>query len=781
MSENLDSYQSYSKRLGSRFTEDDYFSQTCPPGETGRYLRDRSAKEHRESVDRQPRYVNYSGVRQTAHSAEDLLSSSSVLSQVQAKKVAPKKPERKKLNKSQGESSNMDYLLQEQMKLEKELKELQKIREQLVPPLDLHELNTNHVDGPAIAKYDEQYLGHKPLSVSSPRSTSQNKRSPNSKDLKVSPISAGHLISGPVHSTARPELTSGDSMDREVEGLLRELLFSGDSDDDTSPLKREHLSPEIETHIPVTNGTQHSSPRLMVNGYHNGAHDPNVTNGYNESYYTPPQHTATDGYNESYYTPPQHTATNGYIESYSTPPQYTPQFASTQRNHAAPHAVSQDKVGQFCVLKKQEMYWMNRVRHQRQILAQPLDTVVRHEVEEQYFYAQEELCRIEKASADLCQHLTPIDVQWLIKNGMAPSGPEYVRSPRNLHALQTNKHESPSPLYDNLDQRFLLQHQQQQRQQQLQQVPYPAVPGPAVNGMNMPQRLGHHSGLPQPQFSTNVPSPFMQNAGNIFPGYKDASVNNGNVSRQPQANTNASNLSFTKPSCTDKETQTFNEVHVQNGLTNGHRLDRNLETLASDNSSRDSRGQNTRTRDMGIQRVDQNRSTRQPQEPRNHKLRIEADDSQNYPADNAGLVAGAAHVSHLVSRQQGENTNGELAREGTANEEMQNSTHGRQKPAAVKQPSFDDHEVVKLKEKLEHEQKELRDSVTREQMKFLEEQRRLKEEEERQSAWMAEQENQRRIRESLALKAREAQARLEERSADKVRNCIDTRAQLHKT
>ncbi|KAJ7357572.1 Proto-oncoprotein DBL [Desmophyllum pertusum] len=126
MSETLDSSQSY-----SRFAEEDFMSHTCPPGETGRYLRQSSGKEPRESFERTG--YKQPPVRQATQN-EDVLSNSSVESQVVAKKVAPKKPERKKLKKAlETSSSNMDHLIQEQIKLERELKELQKIRERLVP------------------------------------------------------------------------------------------------------------------------------------------------------------------------------------------------------------------------------------------------------------------------------------------------------------------------------------------------------------------------------------------------------------------------------------------------------------------------------------------------------------------------------------------------------------------------------------------------------------------------------------------------------------------------
>ena len=729
----LDSYQAYSKDLGSRYTDDDVLSQTCPPGETGRYLRHSSGKEYRRNFDQQPKHSNYPAVGQRVQN-EDSLSNSSVESQVQARKAAPKKPERKKLKKTQEESSNVDFLIQEQMKLEKELKELQKIREQMVPPLDLRELHANQVEG------------------ISDGAIARGKRSPRSKDLRVSPSHSGHLISGPAHSIARPELMSDDSVDREVEGLLSEMLFSGDSEDDTSPLKGGYLSPELETHIPQANSVQYSPPRLLVNGYHNGFPDPNLRNSYSEGYSTPAKGTSQFVGDHRTHEP---SITNGYVENYSTTPQHTPQFVSAQSNYSAlAPSVSQDKVGQFCLLKKQEMYWMNRVRQQRQILAQPLNTVVRHEVEEQYFYAQEELSRIENAIADLFQRLSPEDVQQLIISGMIPSGTKFIPSPYNLDALRTTNHISLSGLYNQLDQRSLPQHHQQH-------VPYPVAPGSVGN---VPQRTGYQPTLSQPQYNTSIAPSYVQDGENLLHRYQDTSFNSGNTSRQFQRDTDAIRSSFVKPPCTNKETQTFNRGQVRKEVDTGQRLVHNFEISGSASSNRQSMDQD-KTQYENDQYVEQINSTKQPRESGND-LRIEADDSQVYSTENASVVEDAALVSGMILSQPEENTAGE----GTVNEKLHSNAHGRQKPTAVKQPSFDDHEVVKLKEKLEQEQQELRDSLKREQMKFLEEQRRLKEEEERQNEWMVEQENQRRMRESLV---REAEVGQEERSVDEVRNLVN--------
>ena len=713
MSETLDSYQSYSKSsFGKRFTEEDLLSQTCPPGESGRYFRQLRSREPRDIQDWRsgPKHPS---VRQAAPS-EDVLSTSSADTQVLAKKVAPKKPERKKLKKAQETSNNVNHLIQEQIKLERELKQLQEIREHLVPPLDLRELNTNHVNG--TDTNGEQY----------PTRNGQSKRFSNSKDHK-SP--AGHLTSGPAYSATRPELTSDDSVDREVEGLLSEVMLLRDSEDDTSPIKRDHLYPDT-TNILQTNAPQGSSPGLPLNGY------PSVVYQTNNS--------------------------NGYIQqSYSTTPQMNPQFVSVPRNQPAAPVVSQtDKIQEFRLLKKQEIHWMNQIRSRRHILEQKLDFIVRQDVEEQYFYAQEELSRVEKAIADLFQSLSPQEVQWLMKNGMASPNPDYNRSPYNVHVLQTSNHVTPPISYNQFDQQFLPRQQQQL-------VSYPVAPASFVTGMNVPQRFSFQHTNSRPQHTANF-SP--HGAGSIFPaGFQATGANRRNVSHQFQDIANASSPSFAKPLSTDKETQTFNGLPVQNGVSTAHRLDSDLGTLQSAHLERASRNPDTRTPDMV-----NSFSARRPSEPGDSGRRNEADHFRVHSADSATLKReGAKFVIPAAPRQQENGSRGQLGREGTTNEQIHSNAQNRPKPTPVKQPSFDDHEVVRLKEKLEHEQRELKASLEREQNKFIEEQRRLKEEEERQNEWIrqqkAEQENLERMRERLANKAREEQANEPERSVDEVR------------
>ena len=701
-----DSSQSYF----NGFVKGDVMSQTCPPGETGRYLKHSRGRDPRESFERQPKYVNYPLVQQLEQNG-DLLNNAPLKSYT--RKMAPKKPARKKVKKTEEESKNIDNLLMEQMKLEKELKELQQIREKIVPPLDLSELNANH------ASYSdrERYLNPKSISTSGPSVSSQGRHP---KDFKVSSLSSGHFTSGPSSLTVKPELTSDDSIDREVEGLLSEMLFLRDDEDDTSPLKHDSLSPEVKTY-PYSNGAQSSSPKVTTNGYYNGVHEPKIT--------------------------------NSVVDSSPSSSGYTPPPAGSKKYHSRVSDVSQDKIEQFCALKQQEMYWMNRIRHQRQILAQPLNTVVRHEVEEQYFYAQEQLSGIEKAIADLFQHLSPGEVQVLVKNGVVKPDPEYILSPFNSHSLQTNYYTNPS--YNQFGQRSLAQQPQQN-------AAYPLVPGPATNGINVPQRFGYQQTTSQTQFATNFASFHSQRIGNAFTGFQETSIGSGNVSNQ--TGTRASDVIVNKPASVNKETQTVNGVHAHNGTTTSDILDRDLKKT-EDNS--DEVNQRERTRNISILPVSQNTSTKLPQaEDSEQEQRI------SNPVDITGLSNEASPVNQIAVGKQEDQPSGEFVVQGAGNEkEYYVAPEENGKLVAVKRPSFDDHEVVKLKEKLEFEQKELSDSLKREEMRFLEEQRRLKEEEERQNQWMAEQENRRRrIQESMIIDEREVEMVEQQLSVDEVKN-----------
>jgi len=684
--ERIESSPSIPKQIGEKTRNSDYLNQTCPPEETGRCLWSGRAMERRE-------------LDWPSHSLERSSRTG------QLKKPAPKKPERKKIKKTQGESSNVGYLIQEQRKLERELKGLQTERQPLVPPLDLRGANPSQASSV----------------VSIPRDTHSHHSN------GWSSTSSGHFVSNPARSVQRPELTSDDSMDREVEGLLSVVLSSRDSEDDTSPSKQDSL-------VPRTSKKQDHSPRLFVNGYHEGVLERNPGNGTLGPYSSlRPNNSRFVSDNENRVP----TLANGVYDGSS--PQSLQFSISRLNNSPREPVVSQDKVQQFWSLKKQEMYWMNRVRHQRQILAQSLDTVVRHEVEEQYFYSQEELSRIENAILDLFRRLSPEDVQRLMKNGMVTVNPKYNPSENTLHALQTSRVTNPSRFDNQLEQWPLPQHQPQPGTSS-------AAPGLLANGVNMPQKFGYQRASPQYPHNASVAPGFGRETRNKVLSHQDANLNRERVPSEPQEIHISHVSSFAKPPCDDKETQTFNDLQSRKEYSVSQILDDNVEIPSSvlmGNKTKE-------TRDENRQPPHQDRVVQQVQEP-GKQHRVEANYPRVYPAGNTSLEEEDEPVVELASLEQTESNAAELVPDDCINEVVSRSTvHEARKTSAVKQPSFDDYEVVKLKEKLDQEQRELSESLKREEMKFREEQRRLAQEQEQEDKWMAEQEERQRMRESLS-------------------------------
>lgn len=708
--------------VGRRVTTEGSESQTCPPGVTSRYLKHNGGMGPRDSLDGWAGY-KHSPKREIVRN-EDVTSNSFVDSQVATQKVAPKKPERKKLKKSQQTSSKMEHLIQEQTRLEKELEQLQKMRENLVPPLDLRQLNTNYMNGSVL--HDEYFPSEKIVSSSYPRRSDQIKRLSSSRSQKM----VDDLTSSPTHSTARPELTSDDSVDREVEGLLREVSLLKEEEDDTAPLKHAYLSPE-SSNVLHRSELQRSSSEMLLNGYRTSMHDPDITNSHVQ-------------------------------QSNFTSLQNSPQISSAQRNQLAAHSVSLDKVQHFCLLKKREMYWMNQIRSRRHILSQKLDTLVRQDVEEQYFYSQEELSKTEKAIADLFQSLSHQEVQWLLKNGMVSSNPDYARSPHNMHALQTNNYVNPSLPFNQFGHQF-------QSRQQHQHALTPVAPAPLVNGSHTPQMFRCQSTNPVLHTSTNAPPLY------VFGSENTARVNN---SYHSQDVTNASAMTFVKPPSSNKETQTLNGGdQIQNGVDFDPRLRHEVktpETMEKANLVREPMDVGVRTHDFSGQHLENDSSAaRKLPEPGTSKHIIKAVDSHVHPEDDESLERDLeAPVGRTIVEQRSKRV-GKQPLQVVNNKDVHSNTDDGQKPV-FKQASFDDHEVVKLKAKLEEEQKELQDSLKREQNKFMEEQRRLREEEERQNEWIrqqkiAEQENLERSRQSPAKNVEAAQVEEKDWSVDEVR------------
>ncbi|PFX33495.1 Actin, nonmuscle [Stylophora pistillata] len=740
-SNNRDSYQSYSmNNVGRRVTTDGLESQICPPGVTGRYLNHNGEIKPSDNLDGWTGY-KHSPKREIVRS-QDVTSNSSVDSQVATKNFAPKKPERKKLKKTQETSSNMEHLIQEQMRLETELEQLKKMSENLVPPLDLRELNPSYTNGSL--SHDDYYssrlvgLGEKIVASSHPRRSGQIKRLSHSKSQKV----VDNLTSGPAYSTTRPELTSDDSVDREVEGLFREVSLLKEDEDDTAPLKHDSFSPE-SSNDPHRSERRRSS-RMLLNGYRTGMHNPGITN-------------------------------NCAQENNSSSLQNSPRISSVQRHQPADQGVSLDKVQQFCILKKQEIYWMSQIRSRRHILSQKLDSLVRQDVEEQYFYSQEELSKTEKAIADLFQSLSQQEVQWLLKNGMVSSNPDYARSPHNVHALRTTYYGSPSVPFNQFGHQF-------QPRQQHQHTLTPVAPAPLMNGSNTPRGVGYQSTNPVLHSSTNASPLYGYGSENAYPN-----TARGNDVYHSQDVTNASAVTLVKPPSSSKETQTLNNGdQFPKGVDFDPRLRHEVETpepMEKANLARTPMDGIVRTHDLSLQHAENgSAAARKLPESGTSERRIEAADSQVHPEGDERLERDVeAAVSHMVVKQRSERNRKQPA-QIVNNDDVHSHMNDRKKPAAFKEASFDDHEVVKLKEKLEVEQKELQDSLKREEIKFMEEQRRLKEEEEKRNEWirqqkLAEQENLERMRQNLAQIVEAVQVEEKDWSADEECEATDREVQ----
>ena len=619
--------------------EDDFTKQTCPPGEIGRYLRQQHSSTEPPLAGRLPktRPAKHPPVRQLAQD-EDNSSMSSWEFRGGANKLSHKKPE-KQPKKSQEQSGKLAVLIQEQLQLEKELNELEQIREQLVPPLYLQSLtSSNQADDDSSLKASNGEQSHRSVVEFTLYSGIQKDHIPKRRGIS-SALDAGlNLpVSGPSSATAGLEVTSGDSTDREVEGLLSELLFPEQNYDDTSPLLYDGVLEE-KMKFSDQNEVKVSSRTRMSNGFHKPNNFPSIANEMMHNYSTPPKPLAHFG--------------AGLVPA--------------QTNQTRASSFSHEKVRQFVSLKKHELYWKNQIGNRRRILEQKLDTVARLGVEEQYFYSQGELSKIEKAIADLFQCLSPVDVQWLTRNGVTqttcfPSQPKLL-----------------SPVFG---------------QPSHQRHYFDITQGPSGKGLSVPREFGYNQSIPQTQSTTNsIPSGEPgrgPNYGMTFIGLQDTD--------------NISAVFSRNPPCSNKETQTVNGF--QGGLNSASGINH---TFAKQHEF-----------------LNQVLVTRQPQGPVG---KVEVVDPKGHSGDRAS-EARKEEIGEDISVAQF--SHGERWRVNP-----HSSVRGKPQQTPVKQLSFDDQEVVRLKEKLGLEQSELQETLEKEKILFLEEQRRLKEEEVEQLNWM---------------------------------------------
>lgn len=195
-----------------------------------------------------------------------------------------------------------------------------------------------------------------------------------------------------------PQLLSDDSLDREVEGLLDELCTSQDVGH-----KPFHHSAHVEDrNVPMKSlksGARFSNGASMQPlVYHMSvSREPALT--FDKQKPTPP-----------YPSVEQPLPNKLPLERVARPK--PPVIVVTNDQEAAK---------EFLAVRKVEQFLSEKIKLFRQYLEQKLDEVTRQEVEEQYFDAQEELCRVEKTLIYLCSFLTRPQVNWLLRHSQVTS------------------------------------------------------------------------------------------------------------------------------------------------------------------------------------------------------------------------------------------------------------------------------------------------------------------------------------------------------------------------
>ena len=216
---------------------------------------------------------------------------------------------------------------------------------------------------------------------------------------------AKHSVMDTCRRARAPELLSDDSMDREVEGLLNELCGSRELGYGNPYGSSGH-----------TAGNNHSMTSLQGNKRSlNGAPIQtfnSCTRGYGTSvFHEPPAVHMKQELSRTYPTA-EHSLRTRLPMGRSARHQYPVNIVTNE----------QEAAKEFLIVRKQEQFLKERIRQQRQFLEQKLDEATRQDVEEQYFDAQEELCRVEKTLIYLCGFLTQAQVKWLLKNGPQAEG-----------------------------------------------------------------------------------------------------------------------------------------------------------------------------------------------------------------------------------------------------------------------------------------------------------------------------------------------------------------------
>ena len=187
-------------------------------------------------------------------------------------------------------------------------------------------------------------------------------------------------------------LVSDDSLDREVEGLLKELCGSQEIEEKLRN-SSTHLNDMEESSFPTKSFKS----------------DTSVFNGASSQVRVCPASISREpeGVFGKRKLRPSKKRSIGNRVSLDNVVGYNPSAIVVTND--------QEAAKEFLELRKVETNLREKIKLYRQFLEQKLDDATRQEVEEQYFDTQEELCRLEKTMIYLCSFLTKGQVNWLLR------------------------------------------------------------------------------------------------------------------------------------------------------------------------------------------------------------------------------------------------------------------------------------------------------------------------------------------------------------------------------
>ena len=629
---------------------------TCPPGVRGRYLHEHCGSTGQPSV------------RQFARGDHEEFSSGS-----SSELLPPKKPARKRSSSNQENPPN-GGLLQEQLQIERELQQLdhERSKDFQVPPLDLRALNK------APAELESFTLSQSLMDLQRCKDVHRNQSPCGHLFDYSSSINSERQIGSNQATNAgsllRPELFSDDSIDREVEGFLNDFeppRFSpmGCNTSTASDQREPVFQPRTERPFENNLKTMVYNGVGIIPSSLRSRHEPVVS------------------------------------------PSFVTQVPSGLE-------ISQERLRHFCILKKQELFWRSQIAKYRGFLEQRLDRVVRQDIEEQYFYAQEELCRMEKALAAVFYQLSSIETKWLMQHGLI-----------STHRLQKSV-SSVTLEFPDISLLSLAGHESDQR---------PYQPKNGLSDVTRDPGLVHNGfshvglgGVP-PIESSGLTSPAALHA----PQQQHSSVGHLQFHKETQTQDNNSVAGHVSP-------------YYQNGTEDSLRRDPQREVPSPQRSVSEEPGnQCAGHRGEGKQQL---------------QLRHQQQEQLWQQQQQQQQLLRQQQQQQVLRQQQQRQRQQQQQQQQQLNQDEQSREPNlaeAEKKAATKQPSFDDEEVRQLQKEVEREQRELEEVLEKEREQYKEEQRRLKEEEQQEQEWLRQQkEMEQRFQSNLVNKAKLADAQL---------------------